>query len=183
MMDIMNLRELLIDKGRESYGGESVSQAEHALQCATLARQHGCAPSLVAACLLHDVGHQLDKAFSEQMPEKDRHHEVLGAKYLAKCFGPEVTQPILLHVQAKRYLCTTDPDYFAALSAASLHSLKLQGGPLSQTQCKAFENEPYFQEALLLRRFDEKAKDPNFKSEPWEAFEADLQVLAQSKIK
>lgn len=182
MLDINNLRELLIDKGRESYGGEPVSQAVHALQCATLARQHGCAPSLVAACLLHDIGHQLDKAFSEQTPEKDRHHEVLGAKYLAIRFGPEVTQPILLHVQAKRYLCTTDPDYLATLSEASSHSLTLQGGPLSQTQCEAFENEPYFQDALLLRRFDEKAKDPSFKSEPWEAFEADLRLLAQSKI-
>jgi phosphonate degradation associated HDIG domain protein len=152
---------LFLDKGRSSYFGEPVSQLEHALQAAHLACLAKAPDHLVVAALLHDVGHLV-----EDIPEDtadlgiDSRHEEIGEAWLARRFGAEVYQPVHLHVAAKRYLCTTDPGYASRLSAASMQSLQLQGGPMSTDEVVAFETRLYFKEALSLRLWDDEAKIP-----------------------
>lgn len=146
--------------------GEAITQREHALQSAVLADQLSDGKkTLVAAALLHDVGHFLhDYAVSCAHDGIDSRHEVIGADYLARFFPPDVTEPIRLHVDAKRYLCATEDDYFAHLSAASVRSLDLQGGPMKDDERKAFESNPHYDDAVLLRRCDEGAKVPDVKT-------------------
>ena len=152
-------------KGEDSYFGEPVSQLEHALQAAHFAQQEGATPELVAAALLHDIGH-----IAEDMPEDiadhgiDAHHEDLGQAWLAKRFGPEVYEPVRLHVAAKRYLCATEPEYFAKLSPASVQSLQLQGGPMSREEISRFETSPFFKDAVRLRHWDDLAKIPGLET-------------------
>jgi phosphonate degradation associated HDIG domain protein len=136
-----------------------VSQLEHALQAARLAQISGCPESLIVAALLHDVGHLVHES-GEDIADRgtDSRHEALGEAWLARHFGPEITEPIRLHVNAKRYLCAVEPEYLQQLSAASVQSLKLQGGPMSSDEVKAFEANPHFQDAVTLRRFDDEAK-------------------------
>jgi phosphonate degradation associated HDIG domain protein len=147
------------DRGSEQYFGENVSQLEHALQAARLAQIYGCPEPLIIAALLHDVGHLVHES-GEDIADRgiDTRHEALGEAWLARHFGPEITEPIRLHVDAKRYLCAVEPEYLKQLSAASVQSLKLQGGPMNPDEVKAFEANPYFQEAVTLRRFDDEAK-------------------------
>src|SRR5260370_22877879 len=123
------LLELLATKGVRQYGGEQVSQREHALQCAFLATREGAPADLVAAALLHDIAHLLHgKGERPAARGIDDKHEEIGAEHLLAAFGPNVAEPVRLHVPAKRYLCATDPGYFACLSPGSVRSLALQGG-------------------------------------------------------
>jgi phosphonate degradation associated HDIG domain protein len=147
----------LYERRGEGRYGEGVSQLEHALQCAQLAMQEGAGDSLVAAALLHDIGHLLDADDSFNTQADDR-HEAKGAAALRGLFGPDVVQPIALHVAAKRYLCATEAGYFENLSDASRQTLKLQGGPFSARQAQRFEVVPHFAEAVRLRRYDEDGK-------------------------
>lgn len=158
-------------RGHSSYGKEVVSQLEHALQSAYAAERSNASPQLIAACLLHDVGHLLHD-LPDDASEKgiDDEHEQLGAAWLAEYFGPEVVEPIRLHVAAKRYLCAVDSEYFSKLSPPSIQSLKLQGGPMSKTQAAHFELHPQFAAAIQLRRFDDQAKIPNLPTPPLEHF-------------
>jgi gamma-butyrobetaine dioxygenase len=153
--------ELFRTRGHDAYFGEGVSQQEHALQAAWLAEQSKAAPALVVAALLHDIGH-LIHGLPEDIADQgiDGHHEAAGAAWLGKHFGPEVTEPIRMHVDAKRYLCYTDASYRARLSTASLQSLALQGGPTSPAEARALESNPLFPDAVLLRRWDDAAKIP-----------------------
>lgn len=146
--------ELYERRGARHYG-EGVSQLDHALQCAHLARLDGAADSLVAAALLHDLGHLLE---DDEAADVDARHEARGARALRKLFGPEVTRPIALHVAAKRYLCAVEAAYFERLSEASRRSLQLQGGPLSAPQARRFAGGAYFADAVRLRRYDEDGK-------------------------
>lgn len=152
---------LFLAHGQEAYDGarrESVTALQHALQCAQLAEwAHADAP-LVAAALLHDIGHFLDG--TPQPDELDDVHEQHAATFLSQSFGSAVVEPVRLHVQAKRYLVSTDSRYAGTLSPASVHSLALQGGPMSADECRAFEALPHAREALRLRRWDDAAKDP-----------------------
>jgi phosphonate degradation associated HDIG domain protein len=143
---------------------EPVSALEHALQCAQLAEwAHADAP-LVAAALLHDVGHFIvADADGEQV---DDEHELRALLLLSQGFGPEVTEPVRLHVQAKRYLVVTDPAYAAALSPASVHSLHLQGGPMSPGESQCFEQQAFSRQAVMLRRWDDLAKQPGRRTPP-----------------
>ena len=147
-------------RGREAYHGEAVSQTEHALQAAALAEVEGAPDALVVAALLHDVGHLLvgDEGLADR--GIDGRHEEAGWAWLSRAFGPEVAEPVRLHVDAKRYLCATDPAYRAALSPASELSLRLQGGPFDAEGRAAFEANPHFRDALRLRRWDDAAKVP-----------------------
>jgi predicted HD phosphohydrolase len=114
---------------------------------------------MIAASLLHDIGHLL---YNEEMAHtglNDR-HESLGAKLLYNLFGSEVSEPVKLHVQAKRYLCTIDSHYYASLSDASRESLEWQGGLLSASALRAFEDNPCFNDAVNLRQWDDLGKDP-----------------------
>jgi phosphonate degradation associated HDIG domain protein len=154
-----NIRGLFERNGASLYGGERVTQREHALQAATLAEASGADASLIAAALLHDVGHLLHDLPADA-PERgvDDVHEVLASNWLRRFFGPELTEPVRMHVAAKRYLCAVEPAYRDTLSAASLHSLKLQGEAFSTEEVRAFEQNPFFREGVRLRRWDDAAK-------------------------
>jgi len=155
------LVELFAKRGDAAYFGEPVSQKEHALQAACLAARAQAPESLVVAALLHDVGHLLH-ILPEDIADQgvDARHEALGEAWLARHFGPEVTEPVRLHVDAKRYLCRVDPEYLSQLSPASVQSLALQGGPFSQAEARRFEEHGHFREAVRLRRWDDQAKIP-----------------------
>lgn len=142
--------------------GEDVSQLEHAVQTAHHAKLDGAPPALIAAALLHDVGHMMQKAGEDAADRGiDTRHEQISAGYLARAFGPEVSEPIRLHVAAKRYRVAVDPAYLERLSAASLQSLALQGGPMNEGEVEAFLADPWAQDALRLRGYDEAGKAPD----------------------
>ena len=139
--------------------GDGINQLEHALQSASLARKECRGDNLIAACLLHDIGHMLEGVGGE-------HHEAAGAAWLSRSFPPAVTEPIRLHAEAKRYLLTREPEYREQLAEASLMSLEFQGGLMSEEELNAFEEEPHHANAVHLRRIDDQAKDPSFESPP-----------------
>ena len=134
-----------------------VSQLDHALQGAALAEAEGADDAGIAAALLHDVGHALMGATSSR---RDLAHERVGARWLARAFGPEVTEPVAAHVDAKRFLCAVEPDYLRSLSDASIESLALQGGPMSDAEAERFAAQPAAGAATALRRRDDGAKVP-----------------------
>ena len=146
---------LFAERGRDLYSGECVSQLAHALQAAHLAESAGGSDSLVVACLLHDVGHLLRAA--EDLNKDDR-HDAIGAAWLAASFSAAVSEPVRLHVAAKRYLSTVESEYRQSLSPASERSLQLQGGLFDDDGVAAFKREPYFADAVQLRRWDDLAK-------------------------
>jgi gamma-butyrobetaine dioxygenase len=147
--------------GDRAYSEDSVSQTAHMLQTAAAAERAGADDALVAAALLHDIGHFLH-AFGHGAAERgiDGRHEDAAADWLAPHFGPEVTEPVRLHVAAKRYLCATKGGYFERLSPGSVRSLQVQGGPMSEAECAAFEALPNHRAAVRLRAWDEAAKVP-----------------------
>lgn len=150
---------LMDGKGERQYGLGSVNQRAHALQAALLAEQSGCDSALITAALLHDIGHMVHDLGEDPAADGvDDLHEERGHAFLAQYFGPEVTEPVRLHVAAKRYLCATEADYSSRLTADSVRSLTLQGGPMSAEEVTAFEAIPQGKAAVQLRRFDEAAK-------------------------
>jgi phosphonate degradation associated HDIG domain protein len=158
--------------------GEAITQYAHAVQCARLAQEHGCPPAMIAAALLHDVGQLIDDAGNKaELDGSDGRHEDTGAAFLGAYFSSEVTEPVRLHVAAKRYLCVVEPGYRAGLSAASELSLQLQGGPLSGDEIAAFESEPFFAEGILLRRFDDGAKRHDWAVPPIDTYRPLLAAL------
>jgi gamma-butyrobetaine dioxygenase len=147
--------------GAQAYLGEPVSQQEHALQTAYLANREQAPDTLVAAALLHDIGHLLTLDESAANLGIDHFHEEQASAWLAAHFDGAVTEPIRLHVLAKRYLCA-EQNYMRALSPASLRSLELQGGPLKNDDLLRFRETPYHREAVRLRRWDDRAKVPGW---------------------
>jgi phosphonate degradation associated HDIG domain protein len=168
-------------KGDEAYFGEAVSQKEHALQAAWEAEQEGAPPALVAAALLHDIGH-LVHGMVEDIAEQgvDARHEDAGEAWLARHFPPGVTEPVKLHVAAKRYLCQTEPQYLCQLSPASIQSLALQGGPFTDREVQEFERNRYYREAIRLRQWDDRAKIPGLKVPDLEHYRAALAAVTSS---
>ena len=148
--------------GDEAYFGEPVSQKEHALQAAWHAEREGASDALVIAALLHDCGHLLH-GLSEGIADEglDGRHETVGETWLTRYFGSEVTEPVRLHVAAKRYLCAVDSEYGRRLSPASLRSLQLQGGPMSEREVREFEQHTHHESAVRLRRWDDLSKIPD----------------------
>lgn len=168
---IAEILQLFERRGREMYSGEPVTQTEHALQTAWQAEQNRAGAALVTASLLHDVGHLLHDLGEDCADEGiDDEHEALGAAWLAERFGPDVVEPVRLHVAAKRYRCAMDADYHSRLSDASRLSLRLQGGPFTPQQARKFEAHPYFDAAVRLRQWDEAAKIPGLSTPPLEHF-------------
>ncbi len=148
-------------QGAEEYAGEAVTVSEHMLQGAHFATQSGASEPIVAAALLHDIGHfTSDFGMYDPGDTLDNHHDEAGGKFLEPFFPPVVTACVRLHVAAKRYLCATDTTYFAKLSPASVHTLELQGGPMSDTEVAEFEKNPFHKEAVQVRLWDEAGKDP-----------------------
>ncbi len=149
-----------MERRGQSFYDESVTQLQHACQCANQAQLHGGSTTQIVSALLHDIGHfLLDEHNAESdFLEEDQNHEEVGADYLEPFFPEAVTTPIRLHVPAKRYLCTTDASYYDGLSEASKRSFHLQGGGMSAEERAAFERILYYQDALQLRRWDDLAK-------------------------
>lgn len=153
--------------GATSYEGnrrESVSALNHALQCAQFAEQARAAAPLVVAALLHDVGHFVAIDDVGEADDIDDVHELRGAAVLVRDFPPAVIEPVRLHVAAKRYLIATEPQYLRGLSPASVHSLAQQGGPFSAAEIARFESLPFAEDAVRLRRWDDLAKRPDWKT-------------------
>jgi phosphonate degradation associated HDIG domain protein len=153
-----HILDLYATRGDDHYG-EDISQREHAEQCAYHARLDGADDALIVAALLHDIGHLLHK-FGEDAADRgiDTRHERIGAGWLARSLPLSVTEPIALHVSAKRYLATTQPAYIAGLSEASLQSFVLQGGIMDPDEVEAFLANPWHQAAMQLRSYDELGK-------------------------
>lgn len=156
-------------EGAARYGMEAVSQEQHALQCAALAEEAGAPPPLVAACLLHDLGHLLH-AHDAGPAGRDELHEYRALPFLRGEYPEAVLQPIRLHVAAKRFLCATDPEYFDTLSPASVRSLHLQGGPFTEAEVEDFLSEPHAMDAVALRRWDDLAKSPARMTPGWDHY-------------
>jgi gamma-butyrobetaine dioxygenase len=173
------LAALFASEGAAEYLGEPVTQAEHMLQAAALAERDHVARSLVAAALLHDVGHFAGALTGNHlMRGADDRHEENGAAWLGRWFAEEVTEPIRLHVAAKRYLCTVEPGYAASLSPASVYTLGLQGGPMDRAELAQFEANWYAAAAIRLRRWDDMAKDPGVRVRGFDHYCGTLRALA-----
>jgi gamma-butyrobetaine dioxygenase len=161
--------------GTEPYG-EDVSQLSHMLQTAALAVEDGAPNTLIAAALLHDIGHfAATPSAAEPAP-----HEALGVEWLRPVFGPEVWRPVGLHVAAKRYLCATSPGYQDRLSEASQRSLIDQGGVFTPAQAERFISSPFAQDAVRLRIYDDAAKVPDIQTPPLDSYRELLSRLATS---
>lgn len=177
MHPIDQILALLRRGASADYDSDQVTQLAHALQCATLAEEAGAVSPLIVAALLHDIGHlvhQLGPGVARR--GVDDRHEVRGRDWLGKWFAEDVTGPVRLHVDAKRYLCATDDDYFALLSPASVRSLAIQGGPFPAALAEGFIGLPHAKAAVQLRRWDEGAKIPGRITPDLEHFRPHLAV-------
>jgi len=174
---IEQIIQLFESKGDSMYGGEAVTQLEHALQTAYLAKIENAKDSLIAASLLHDIGHLLHD-LPEMASEEgiDDVHEDLAANFLNRYFNDDVIEPVKLHVQAKRYLCATEEGYYDHLSQPSKTSLEFQGGIMNSEEVERFITNPYFRDAIALRKWDDLAKDPEFITPDLSDFISSLEI-------
>ena len=178
MTGVTAIAELFAGPGARDYLGETITIGVHMRQAGALAEAAGAAAPLVAAALLHDVGHLRDQINEPRRglgppgsgvsagsgvslrAGTDNRHGDAGARWLSQWFGEAVTEPVRLHVAAKRFLCATEPGYFGLLSQESVRTLVLQGGPMTPEQAAAFEALPFARDAVAVRRWDDQAKDP-----------------------
>ena len=180
------IAELFATTGGAAYLGEPISMTAHMLQSAQVAELDGATPALIAAALLHDIGH-LVHGIADGAPDEttdrgiDTVHEEAGARWLARAFARGVTEPIRLHVAAKRYLCATDPSYLELLSAASVHTLHLQGGPHTDGEADAYAALPFATEGVRVRRWDDVGKAPDAVVPDFEHFRPLLESLVRPK--
>ena len=169
---------LFANRGAEEYMGEAVSMAQHMEQSAACAVADDAPDSLVIAALLHDIGHFIGEHPIEALENGvDNLHENAGADYLAPWFPAAVTEPIRLHVAAKRYLCATDDDYFGRLSDASVNSLMVQGGPMTPAEVAQFEANPWHGDAVRLRLYDDDGKVAGLSIKPVTDYRATLESM------
>ncbi len=170
------IAEIFQRRGAEAYLGEAVTVAEHMLQTAAQAVAEGAPDALIAAALLHDIGH-FTSEFGEYSPDDtvDRFHDVAGARVLEGYFPPAVSECVRLHVAAKRYLCATDPTYFDRLSGPSQHSLTLQGGPMSAAEIAEFRKLDHHENAVRLRLWDDGGKTSGVRTMTFDEFRPLLQ--------
>jgi phosphonate degradation associated HDIG domain protein len=175
------IEALFAERGGAEYHGEIVTQLEHALQAAALAEAAGRPAAEIAAALLHDIGHLLHSRGEDCAAQGiDDRHEDLGVRFLVRAFGPEVTEPIRLHVAAKRYLCAARPNYFRLLSPASVRSLEFQGGPMSPAEAAEFRASPHASAAAGLREYDDRAKVPGLATPPFAHFRPYLEAVLRA---
>ena len=172
MTAVEEIGALFAGPGARDYLGEPVTIGTHMLQAAALAEAAGADPSQVAAALLHDIGHLRN--------ETDSRHGPAGAEWLSQGFGEEVTEPVRLHVSAKRYLCAAEPGYFELLSDESVRTLEHQGGPMTAAEAAAFEALPFAKTAVAVRRWDDEAKDPAITPPGFSHFEPLLRGLVRA---
>jgi len=170
------IADIFLRRGAESYLGEAVTMSEHMLQGALLAEQSGAGDELVAAALLHDIGHYTNEFGDDYIDQGvDNLHDEAGARVLDGFFPPVVVACVRLHVAAKRYLCAIDPSYFDKLSPASIATLKLQGGPMSSEEVAQFRKAPFHEEAVSVRLWDEAGKVPGLRTPPFDYYAPLLQ--------
>ncbi|MEH6833045.1 MULTISPECIES: HD domain-containing protein [Falsihalocynthiibacter] len=169
-------------RGGEEYLGEPVTMGEHMLQGATIAQQNGQSEEIIVAALLHDIGH-FTSEFGTYSPDdtEDRHHEDAGAEVLERFFPTVITDCCRYHVAAKRYLCATKPEYFSRLSAASVHTLHLQGGPMSVEEVAEFERNPNLKDIIAVRYLDDAGKREDMKTPDFWHFAPMVQRLVDQK--
>ncbi len=173
-LTLTDISTLLNTQGSKQYGGEAVSQLEHALQCAYLAESANETKETVIAALLHDIGHLLAEEnatrLTTEADDTDDLHQYIALPFIRNLFSDAVLEPIKLHVDAKRYLCAVDKAYWATLSDASKKSLEIQGGIYSDEQALLFEANTYSQEAVRVRKYDDLAKIPGAPTPPLEHY-------------
>jgi len=182
-MDVIaDIFDLVGRRGSDAYLGEQVTLSQHMLQAAAEADDARADSALITAALLHDIGHFLHH-YDEDCAENgiDSRHEEAGSAWLERHFGPEVTEPVRLHVDAKRYLCAIDASYLQRLSPASVLSLELQGGPYSDEEVREFESHPHSQQAVRLRQWDDAAKDPSRTTPPLEHYRRYIESCLRSQ--
>lgn len=179
LKELADVRRLLVQRGHECYDGEPVSHLDHACQAATMAQRSGAGDALIAAALLHDIGHLVTGLTGTPSAEgfNDR-HEVIAAHLLATWLPPSCVMPIAQHVQAKRYLAV-NPNYLRALSEDSRRSLALQGGPMTEAERMAFLRQAFARDSLRLRHWDEAAKLPNYPTLPFAQLWASVEHCAR----
>ncbi|NQW79774.1 MAG: HD domain-containing protein [Polaromonas sp.] len=169
-------------RATSQYGREAVSQLEHALQCAQLAEQAGETDATVVAALLHDLGHLIaakKEERSDDAQQRDDLHQYIAIPFLRGLLPDSVLEPIRLHVDAKRYLCGSVPTYWDSLSPASKRSLELQGGAYSEAELAIFIAQPYAEQAVRLRRYDDLAKVPKATTPGLAHFHKKLEALVK----
>ena len=170
-------------RGGEEYLGEPVTMGEHMLQSATLAEQAGHSEEIIVGALLHDIGHFTSEFGTFSMDDtEDKHHEDAGAVILERFFPSVVTDCCRYHVAAKRYLCATRPEYFQRLSEASVHSLTLQGGPMSLSEVSAFEENSNLQAIITVRYLDEAGKRPDMETPGFAHFAPMVQRMVDRHV-
>ena len=173
MLSLDDIETLYARHGHACYSGEPVTQLEHALQTAHLAEQSDAGDALVTACLLHDLGHLLnEQGETPTLHGIDDTHQYFVLPFLRGLFPAAVLDAIRLHVDAKRYLCASSDGYHAKLSADSKRSLALQGGVFDAEQAAAFLRQPGARDAVMLRLWDDLAKQPGFRTPPLAHFMA-----------
>ena len=170
--------DLFARRGTEEYMGESVSMSKHMEQTAACARADGASDELVISALLHDIGHFVgDFPIDALENGVDNCHQNAGASFLAPFFPASVTEPIRLHVAAKKYLCAVDKTYINRLSDASVESLNVQGGPMSAAEVQDFESNPYHQLAVKARHYDDDGKVVGLDIKPVTDYRAQIEAL------
>jgi [1-hydroxy-2-(trimethylamino)ethyl]phosphonate dioxygenase len=181
--DIIGLiADIFERRGADSYLGEAVTMAEHMLQAATLAQAEGAPNALIAAALLHDIGH-FTSEFGAYSPEDtvDNGHDEAGAKVLGRFFPPLVTECARLHVAAKRYLCATEQTYCDKLSVPSKHSLSLQGGPMGDAEIANFCSLEFHREAVRVRLWDDAGKVAGLQTQTFDDFRPLLRRIVDQR--
>jgi len=170
--------DLFARRGAEAYMGEPISMAQHMEQSAACAVADGASDDLVIAALLHDIGHFVGDFPIDSLENGiDNLHEEAGAKCLEAFYPASVTEPIRLHVAAKKYLCAIDEQYFARLSAASVQSLQVQGGAMTQAEIETFESGPYHLAAIQVRQYDDDGKVAGLDIKPVGNYRGKLESL------
>jgi phosphonate degradation associated HDIG domain protein len=178
------IRDIFDRRGSDSYLGETITMSQHMLQAALNAEQAGESSDVITAALLHDIGH-----FTSEFPDDfvelgiDNFHQHAGAAILERFFNAAVTEPVRWHVDAKRYLCAVEPEYFASLSDASVKTLKFQGGPFDEDQLREFEKRPHYKTALRVRRYDDKGKVPGKTTPDFDYYLSMVQEVLEESVK
>lgn len=178
-LNIEQIVELYRTAGAARYGMEAINQERHALQCGLLAEQAGSSAELVAAALLHDLGHLVAPDPRPDGAPRNDLHEFVAVPFLRATFGDAVIEPIRMHVDAKRYLCAVARGYWDTLSPASKRSLELQGGVFTLEEAMQFIAQPYAIDAVALRRWDDCAKSPTRETPGWAHYR---EVLARARV-
>jgi predicted HD phosphohydrolase len=177
------LADIFLRRGHEEYLGEPVTMAEHMLQGAYFAQQQNESDEIIVATLLHDIGHFTSEfGMFSMVDTEDRWHEDAGAEILEQFFPVLITDCVRYHVAAKRYLCACDSIYFDQLSAASVHSLQLQGGPMNVTEIAEFERNPNLDAIVKVRRFDDQGKVPNMETPHFAHYQSTIQKIVDSHL-